>query len=88
MKRKKLNQKKTSSWLGLEPTKLITLEQGIISRIEAYYIEFILVEQLKKVHVKTKYASSKMSSSHYTIGLHGAMQIINHNKRKLYRLKK
>ena len=32
-------QKKKSPWLGLQPT----LEQGIISRIEACHIELILV---------------------------------------------
>ena len=31
-----------ATWLGFEPTKLITLEQGIIFRIEACYIQFIL----------------------------------------------
>ena len=36
-------EKKKSPWLELEPTKVITLEQGIISRKEVCYIEFVLV---------------------------------------------
>ena len=35
-------QQKISPWLGLEPTKMITLEQGIIPRKEPCYIELIL----------------------------------------------
>ena len=37
------NEEKKSPWLELEPTTVITLEQGIISRKEACYIEFVLV---------------------------------------------
>ena len=40
-KRTKWRAKK-SPWLGLEPTKVITLEQGIMSRKEACCIEFVL----------------------------------------------
>ena len=29
-------------WLGLKPEKVITLEQGIMSRKKACYIEFVL----------------------------------------------
>ena len=38
-----MKREKKYPWLELEPTKVITLEQGIISRKEVCYIEFVLV---------------------------------------------
>ena len=49
IKRKKNEEKKKSPRLGLEPTKVITLEQDIISRKEACYIEFVLCNKLELV---------------------------------------
>ena len=49
-------RKKISPWLGLEPTKVITLEQGIISRKEACYIEFVLPEGVSSALIKVEIA--------------------------------
>ena len=40
---KRTEWRKKYPWLELEPTKVITLEHGIISRKEACYIELILI---------------------------------------------